>query len=79
MIGNGERVAVAAVAELELTFEVGTPQIIRRNATGEGRAGGAMPRAAETFDQAVAVQDRMDSAVRTGDMGNRSYLPPASA
>jgi hypothetical protein len=32
---NGQRVAVLAVAELELAFEVGAPQIVGRYASGQ--------------------------------------------
>ena len=28
MVGDGERIAIAAVAELELALEVGAPQVV---------------------------------------------------
>ena len=38
MVGDGERIAVAAVAELELALEVGAPEIIGAGAGGQRRA-----------------------------------------
>lgn len=63
MVGDGERVAVAVIAELELAFEVGAPQIVGCRACREGRA----PRPvapADAGDQAVAVEHGMDGAGR---------------
>ena len=34
MVGDGERVAIAPIAELELAFEVGAPQVIGHSALG---------------------------------------------
>jgi hypothetical protein len=62
MIGGGQRIAVAAIAELELALEVGAPQIIRCRARGQRRAARAMARPAAAPDQAMAVEDRMDGA-----------------
>lgn len=31
MVGDSQRIAVASIAELELAFEVGTPQVIGRS------------------------------------------------
>ena len=47
MVGDGQRVAVAAVAELELAFEVGAPQVVGLQRLGTARApapGGAARR-----------------------------------
>src|SRR5262245_22429378 len=43
MIGDGQRIAVAAVAELELALEVGAPQIVRLRARRQRRSSGALP------------------------------------
>jgi len=62
MIGNGERIAVAAIAELELALEVGAPQIIGSGTRGQRRAARAVARPAATLDQAMAIEHRMDGA-----------------
>src|SRR5580658_9529643 len=62
MVGDGERIAVAAVAELELALEVGAPQIVGIGAGRQRRPGGALARPAEAFDQAVAIEHGMDGA-----------------
>ena len=51
MVGDGQRVTVAAIAELELALKVGAPQIIGSCARGERRAARAMARAAAALDQ----------------------------
>ena len=63
MVGDGQRVAVAPVAELELALEVGAPQIIGRGALGQRRAARAVARPAAALDQAVAIENRMDGAL----------------
>jgi hypothetical protein len=63
MIADGERVTIAAVAELELALEVGAPQIVGRNARRQWRAVGAMTRPANAVDHAVPVQDGVDGAL----------------
>jgi hypothetical protein len=63
MIGDGQRVAVAPIAELELTLEAGTPQIVGRGILGQRCAARAMARPAATLDQAVAIENRMDGAL----------------
>src|SRR3546814_5191465 len=60
---NGQRVAVLAVAELELALEVGAPQIVRCQPRRQGCAGGSMPGPADRLDQAVAVQHGVDRAL----------------
>jgi len=56
VVRDGQRVAVAAVAQLELALAVGAAQIVRRGAGGQRGAGGAMACAADRLDQAVPVQ-----------------------
>ena len=46
MIANGERKAVAAVAELELTLEVSAPEIVGSQPLEQRRAARAVPRPA---------------------------------
>jgi hypothetical protein len=60
VVGDGQRIAVLAVAELEFAFEVGAPQLVGRNPSGELGPGGTMTPPADTFDQAVAVQNGVD-------------------
>src|SRR3546814_15268614 len=60
---NGQRVAVLAVAELELALEVGAPQIVRCQPRRQGCAGGSMPGPADRLDKAVAVQHGVDRAL----------------
>ncbi len=62
MVGDGQRIAVPSIAELELALEIGAPQIIRSSARGERRAARAVARPAAALDQAMAVEDRMDGA-----------------
>jgi hypothetical protein len=62
MVGDGQRIAVPAVAELELTLEVGAPQLIGGSPFGQRRAARAVARAAAALDQAVTIEDRMDGA-----------------
>ena len=44
MIGDGQRIAVAAITELELSLEVGAPQIIGDGAPRQRRAARAVAR-----------------------------------
>ncbi len=62
MVGDSQRIAVPAVAELELALEVGAPQIIGVVARGQRRAARAVARPAAALDQAMAIEDRMDGA-----------------
>ena len=64
LIGDGERIAPAAVAEAELALEVGAPQIVGRHGLRQGRAGGARPPGAGVLDQAVAVEHGVDGRAR---------------
>ena len=63
MIGDGQRIAIVPVAELELTLEVGTPQFVGRGTLGQRRAARTVARPAATLDQAVAIENRMDGAL----------------
>src|SRR5712671_6550201 len=63
MVCDGQRVAVPPVAELELAFEVGAPQVVGHGALGQRRAARAMARPAAALDQAVAIENRMDGAL----------------
>ena len=63
MIGDGQGVAVPAIAELELALEVGAPQIVGKRPLRQRRAARAMARPASTLDQAMAVKHRVDGAL----------------
>jgi hypothetical protein len=43
LIGDGEGIAVLAVAEQELALVVGAPELVGRQGGGEGRAAGLVP------------------------------------
>lgn len=73
-VGDGEGIAVAPIAELELAFVVGTPEGIRRRRAGERGARGLGPAAAPPLDQPVAVEHRVDGADR-GQLHARGPLP----
>ena len=62
MVGDGQRVAVLAVAEPELAFEVSAPQIVGGRALRERCSGGPMAGSADRLDQAVAVENGVDRA-----------------
>ena len=63
MVGDGQRVTVPPIAELELALEVGAPQIIGMRALRQRRAARAVARPAAALDQAVAIEHRMDGAL----------------
>ena len=63
MVGDGERVTVLAVAELELALEVRAPQIVGPDTRRQWGAVRAMTRSTDAFDHAVPVQDGVDSAL----------------
>ncbi len=62
MIGDGQGITVMSIAELELSLEVGAPQIIGKRALRQRRAARAMARPAAALDQALTIEDRMDGA-----------------
>src|SRR5713226_712876 len=74
MIGDGQRITVSCVAELELALEIGAPQVIGRGALRQRRAMGAVARPAYAFDQAVAIKNGMDGAL--GGNPNIAGKPP---
>ena len=74
MVCDGERVAVPPVAELELAFEVGAPQVIGHGALGQRRAACAVARPAATLDQPVAIENRVDGAL--GRYSDIAVEPP---
>ena len=62
MVGRGQRVTVSPIAQLELSLEVGAPEVIRTSALRERRAARAVARPAAAPDQAVAIEHRVDGA-----------------
>ena len=63
MVGDGERIAVSAVAELELALEVGAPQLVGCSALRQRRSGGAIAGLADALDQAMAIENGMDGTL----------------
>jgi len=63
MVGRGQRVTVSPVAQLELSLEVGAPEVIRDSTFRERRAARAVARPAGASDQAVAIEHRVDGAL----------------
>ena len=62
MIGDGEGVAVLAVAQSELPLEVDAPEVVG-GGTGRKRGSlGATARATLVLDEAVAVEHGVDGA-----------------
>jgi len=59
VVGDGQGVTVAAVAELEFALEVGAPQIVGMASRRQGRALGPVAPQAGVFDQTMAIQHRM--------------------
>ena len=73
MIGDSQRKAVPAIAELELALEIGTPEVGWRGAGRERRAGRPVPRPLRDLDQAVPVEHGMDCALgRNADVAVQS-------
>ena len=63
MIGDGQRVAVASVAQHELALVVGAPELVRTAGPRTERAFGAGPRsAAAPLDQSMAIQHGVNGA-----------------
>src|SRR6185437_10805693 len=63
LIGHGERIAVAPIAELELALEVGAPQIVGRSAWRQRRAARTRAHRAAALDQTVPIENRVDGAL----------------
>ena len=63
MIRNGGRIAVDAVLRLELTLEVGRPDLVRRVGLEAGRARmSPLPSAATLAELAVSIENGVDRA-----------------
>jgi hypothetical protein len=62
VIGDGERVAVLAVAQPELTFEIGAPEIAGCGTGGQLRALGTAAGAPLMADQPIAVEHGVNGA-----------------
>jgi hypothetical protein len=69
VVRDGQWVAVLLVAEAELAFEVGAPQLVRRLGVAEGRPLRLVASALAALHQAVAIQDAVDRA----DRGRRQH------
>ena len=63
-IGDGERKAIAPIAELKFTLEVRTPQRVGLQRTRERRTRRVMASPAPPLHQAAAIQHRVDRADR---------------
>src|ERR1700731_1722485 len=63
VVGNSQRKAVPAIAELELALEIGAPEVVWRGAGRERRAGRPVPRPPRDLDQAVPVKHGVDRAL----------------
>jgi hypothetical protein len=63
VVGDGQRIAIACVAEFELALEVGAPKRVGGIAPGQRRPRGAAARTAQGLDQIVAAQSRVDGAL----------------
>src|SRR6201984_1148306 len=73
VVGDSQRKAVAAIAELELALEIGAPELVWRGAGRERRAGRPVPRPPRDFDQAVPVEHGVDRALgRNADVAVQS-------
>jgi hypothetical protein len=64
VVGDGERIAPSALAELELALEVGAPQVVGLGAGGERRALGLAADAAHAADETVAIEHGVDGGGR---------------
>src|ERR1700676_2678933 len=64
MICDGQRVTVFFVAQQELTFVVGAPQLVGLLPQRQGRALSMIASAPSALDQAVAVEHGVDGAAR---------------
>lgn len=59
VIGDGERIAVFAVAEHEFPLVVGAPQAVGGMGMAQGRALGLVAAALAALDQVIAIQHRV--------------------
>ena len=73
MVGDSQRKAVPAIAELELALEIGAPEVVWHSAGRQRRAGGPVPRPSRDLDQAVPVEHGVDRALgRNADVAVKS-------
>src|SRR5215469_13303898 len=73
VVGDSQRKAVPAIAELELALEIGAPEVVWRSAGRQRRAGCPVPRPSRDLDQAVPVEHGVDRALgRNGDVAVQS-------
>src|SRR5258708_8448716 len=63
VVGDSQRKAVPAIAELELALEIGAPEVVWRGAGRERRAGRPVPRPSRDLDQAGPVEHGVDRAL----------------
>src|SRR5262249_59182093 len=63
VVGDSQRKAVPAIAELELPLEIGAPEVVWRSAGRQRRAGRPVPRPSRDLDQAVPVEHGVDRAL----------------
>ena len=70
VVGDGQRIAVALIAEQKFALVVGAPEPVWLADGGKGGAGEARPPASAPMrDEAVPIEDRVDGADRgTGDV-----------
>ena len=69
MVGDGQRVTVPPIAELELGLEVGAPQIIGASARGQRRAARAL--ALPIYTLALVLSHASDLARQPRRMDRR--------
>src|SRR6267143_560638 len=73
VVGDSQRKAVPAIAELELALEIGAPEVVWRGAGRQRRAGRPVPRPSRDLDQAVPVENGVDRALgRNADVAVQS-------
>jgi hypothetical protein len=71
MIGDGQRIAVLAVAQQKLAFVIGAPKFVGPLAQGKSGSLSTRTGTAATLDQLVAIQHSMDGALgRNLDAGD---------
>jgi hypothetical protein len=76
VVGDGERVAVLAIAKAELAFEIDAPEVVGGSAGGKRSTLGAAARAALVLNETVAVQHGVDGADR-GDFDFAGQSTPS--
>ena len=66
MIGDGEGITIASIAELEFALEVGTPEFVGVCSARQRRSHGAAARATWRDDEPVPMQHGVDGALGGG-------------